>query len=738
MTEPENRGERPGGTKPVRSFDALLGELRRRKVIRTAVIYLPAAWAVFEGVAQLQEVFGGPDWLPRFVAIMLAIGFPVATILAWIFDLTGGGVRRSGRVAVRGGALVTALVLLGIGGLVTWKLVEPPPVGLDVRCEPAETPYQASVAVLPFRQLGVIGESLSGVADGLAEDIRSLLSRVPGFCVAARGSSIAFADSTDYQDIGRRLSVAHVLEGSVREEQGKIRVTATLVRAGGGSFNLWSDSFDRDMTDLAGLQTNVAREVVGQVHRSALEELDLVIDRWPQLSGDAYYPFLLARYHFNTYLQDNRTRVFDLLQRVTSLEPRFPEAWALLARAYARECGNRGCSQEEEEKVRASAMEAFQRASQLGEQNAAVQALRCFWLRAYMGDREGARAAVERALDLDVNNPEAWECLAELTVQSVAEDAPVDEFRAAYERALEYGRKAVRLDPYNEAILASWADSLLIRRDRREEGLQLLTDAAEILPESAIVRTTLGRFQLEFNQLADSVMSHRSAVRIDPTNPWRRLWLNLAYTFVRDADSLAASIDDMERYGGRLFQLADSRFFHATISDTLEDYLVHLQEERPRDIYHQAMTMMFLGRVAEAEPLLEELAKRPGEPNDLYYGFAMLQLAWIYTRKGRGEDARPMLEAIVATGEWEEARGFNHGDPVSTAAALALLGRYEEALEIAGSGADLTGFLFWQASPAHRALFEQPGFRPIEQEARRHLRAEQQRLERLIAAEGAG
>ncbi len=258
----------------------LLAELRRRKVFRVAGLYAVTAWLLVQVAETLLPIFGTPGWVLQVLVVLLALGFIPALVVAWVFELTPEGLRRetpdaAGAMPVDATArrmdMVIIVLLLAIGALAVWdryQAVEagagpsaaPEPVATTAP-EPAAPPATGrSIAVLPFESLSADPEQ-GYFADGLTEEILNALASVPGLQVTARTSSFYYKDKDlPVDEIGARLGVDHLLEGTVRRSGEQLRVSAQLVRASDG-FRLWSQAYDRPYTDAFAVQADIATQV---------------------------------------------------------------------------------------------------------------------------------------------------------------------------------------------------------------------------------------------------------------------------------------------------------------------------------------------------------------------------------------------------------------------------------------------------------------------------------------------
>lgn len=252
---------------------SLLSEFRRRKVFRVAVVYAATAFAVLQGADILLPNLGVPDWTMRFLTVLLVLGFPIALVLAWALELKpDGGIQPTKAAETMPGeipallgkrTLIVAglLVAVGIGLSAGWFLKpDGPPVPVestDAALVPSE---RQSVAVLPFDNLSDDPEQ-GYFADGLTEEILNALAALPKLLVTARTSSFFYkGQDVPVDEIGERLGVEHILEGSVRRSGRQIRVTAQLVRARDG-FHVWSETYDRPVDDGFVVQTDIATQV---------------------------------------------------------------------------------------------------------------------------------------------------------------------------------------------------------------------------------------------------------------------------------------------------------------------------------------------------------------------------------------------------------------------------------------------------------------------------------------------
>lgn len=318
-------------------FAAFFAELRRRRVFRVAAAYLVVAWLLIEVSSTVAEPLRLPTWVPTLVIVLVGLGFPVALLLAWAFDVTPAGVERtapapdrprSGHTQlVAGVALGMLVVLVGVGAYAT--LVDRRHGATD-----GTAPGRA-IVVLPFDDMSDSTGS-GAFANGMTEEITSALAGVADLSVKSRTSAERYAGGTaTVAEIARALGVDVVLEGSVRRAGDQVRVTAQLIDARTDE-HLWAENYDRVLTPdaLFQIQDDIARRIVERLRASLAPGEAERLARRPTQDLEAYelYAQALALGSDAAATRDATfDRVLDLLRRAVALDPGFAEAQAMLA-----------------------------------------------------------------------------------------------------------------------------------------------------------------------------------------------------------------------------------------------------------------------------------------------------------------------------------------------------------------------------------------------------------------------
>ncbi len=332
-----------------------VSELKRRNVIRMAGLYLVGAWLITQVSATVLPLFHAPEWLTQGVVIVLAVGFIPAMIFAWIFELTPDGLKRDADIpeaqsiapqtAQKMNRLIVALLLIAVAyfGFDKFYLAPKREAALVTQTTQAVTEKAAqqekseneqSIAVLAFENRSADKDN-EYFSDGVAEEILNSLAKVQDLKVAGRTSSFYFKGKNEsLGTIGKALGVAHVLEGSVRKQGDKLRITAQLIRVSDG-FQMWSENFDGNDADIFALQEKIARQVTSEL-KVALNagQQSRLIDTGTS-SPEAYALYLQATAIFNrrdiTQYQD----AVAALQKALVLDPKYARAHSRLATLHA-------------------------------------------------------------------------------------------------------------------------------------------------------------------------------------------------------------------------------------------------------------------------------------------------------------------------------------------------------------------------------------------------------------------
>jgi TolB-like protein/Tfp pilus assembly protein PilF len=374
-----------------------LQRLRERKLVQWALAYIAAAFALIQVLDIVAQRFGWPQYAVRFVIIALAVGFFVVLVLAWYH-----GERGTQRVS--GTELLILALLLTIGGAVIWRLA---PTAAELSASTAQaataqsTPSSSaaaegrSIAVLAFTDLSPAHDQ-EYFSDGMAEEILNALAQVNDLKVAGRTSSFYYkGHNEDLRTIGKTLSVATILEGSVRKQGDRVRITAQLIKVADDS-HLWSHEYDGDLSDVFRLQESIARAITDQLKVVLVGEQKMQLVPVATTSPEAHALYLQATQALNQRDYQRMGDAIGWLEQALKLDPNFARAHARLALIHVLGQARYGASNSEAER---HAQLALALDPTLAETQIALSGIA-------RRDRHfvDARAATDRALDLAPND----------------------------------------------------------------------------------------------------------------------------------------------------------------------------------------------------------------------------------------------------------------------------------------------------------------------------------------------
>lgn len=410
-------------------MNRFFAELKRRKVYTVAVAYLIGGWALAQGIAQVLPVFDISNWVVRLLVVLIIVGFPVALALSWFFDLTRYGVVRT-------------------------------PNMKDINTALAPRLAENSIAVLPFADLSP-NRDHDYFSDGIADEILTALSKIDNLRVAARRSSFWFKDQkADTREVATRLNVAHVLEGSVRRDDKRVRVTAELIDARTG-FAIWSDTFEREMQSIFALQDEITRAIVEKL------KLKLAIaPPTPARSAEAYDSYLQGLFYSDKSTEEALRKSLGHFEAALQKDPRFGRAWTGIAKSW------------------------------LWLADAYVRPLEAY---------SNVRDAALNALKIDKSDAEAHVYLAE-TKRIL--DWNMDGAAREFYRAIELDPRSTSTNYFSAAFFAARGD--------REDALKYLKRTATIDPASLWVNNAACELYRYFGLYDEAIAAGERSLQLDP------------------------------------------------------------------------------------------------------------------------------------------------------------------------------------------------------------------------------
>ncbi|MEE4218019.1 MAG: tetratricopeptide repeat protein [Xanthomonadales bacterium] len=489
-------------------LSATLGELNRRKVLRTVGAYAVAVFVLLQLMDAAVEPLRLPDWLPTVVVLLAILGFPLVFMLAWYFDIGSDGIHRTrsaGLLSRSQSAILFSFMLLAMGGLgygifsYYSGVFEAQPVMTAGASRVFSAP-ENSIAVLPFTDMSEQSDQ-AYLADGVSEEILNLLAQVDGLNVAARTSSFAFRDSGgDIREIGRLLNVRTVLEGSVRTSGDRIRLTAQLINVEDG-FHIWSKYYDSEMTDIFAIQDEVASNIATALVDS-FDGLD-TRSRSQTDSLAASQAYRTGRLHWWRRTPEELQRAIEMFANALEYDARFAPAYAAMADTWLllSQYGNI-TTMKATEKAQAMIEKALAIDPESAEAFAALGLAR--W---QIGQMDAAESALRHAVDLNEDYIPAQLWLAGV----------LGELGRYPEQSLVLEQAMVR-DPLNELLLVNYTGNLSIRGEW-ERGRDMTAELLMLRPDSTILLRFMAKLELYNGNLVEGWKLADRAYQLQPDNP---------------------------------------------------------------------------------------------------------------------------------------------------------------------------------------------------------------------------
>jgi TolB-like protein len=517
---------------------ALIAELKRRNIFRVAVAYAIVAWLLIEVASVLLPTFDAPDWVMKAFSSLVILGFPLALIFAWAFEMTPEGIKREADVDPAEsvthqtgrkldfaiiGLLAIAVVYFAVDKFVLEQV--------EVTAE--SVARERSIAVLPFTNLSDDAGN-EYFSDGISEELLNTLTRVTSLRVASRTSSFSFKGSnTAIPEIAAKLNVNHILEGSVRKSGNKVRITAQLIDVESDS-HLWSDTYDRELDDIFSIQKEIAANIVAELTQtlSAGEAVAASV-KPPTANMAAYEIYLQGRYLLALRGSENLEEAARLFEQAVGIDSSFAAAYAALGKTYALLPGYRGVS--DSRSFTEKSETAIDKALQLDPDQTEALIARGFNATYFRWEWDEARVAFEHALRVNPNDAEVHNFYG-------------DYFRVIgdFANAEKFERRAMELDLLADFHARDLA-VLMMSTGRYDEAL-VYAQRAISLQVSAVGYEILISSQLllkDFDEAYQSLLQLEALPGVDLTWHAPLLWTRY-YHAQQDWDSARPYYDKLK------------------------------------------------------------------------------------------------------------------------------------------------------------------------------------------------
>jgi len=470
-------------------IDNFFAELKRRNVYKVAVAYAIVGWLVMQIAATVVPALHLSDAITSAVVLLTLLGFPIALVLAWAFELTPEGIKRTEDVAPnesmsitrRTGRKLTAVIILVAvvaSALFAWQFLRPRTTPVAAGTGPRTEIPEKSIAVLPFEN-ATHNADTEYLSDGISEALINSLSELQQLKVIARSTAFRYkGKQIDPQEVGRELKVRTVLMGVVRQAGDRLNVQVDLVDAVTGA-QLWGEEYERKLADVLAVKQALVREVTEKLRLKLTGEQQQRLTQRDTTNPEAYQFYLRGRYYWNKRTAENLKKAIEQFQQAADKDPNYALAYVGLADCYL-----------------------------LLEDYAGTPASETF---------PKAKAFAQRALQLDSSLAEAHTSLAYVYTNLWQ-----------WEQAEEEFKRSIKLNP-NYSTAHHWDSIYLLDLGRNDEAMVEIKRAHELDPLSLIIGTTLTYAYFAEGDVNSSIAQCKRVIDLDPNFPRAHEYLGLAY-----------------------------------------------------------------------------------------------------------------------------------------------------------------------------------------------------------------
>jgi TolB-like protein/Flp pilus assembly protein TadD len=513
-------------------------ELKRRNVYKVAVAYAVVGWLVVEIATATFPVLEIPNWAAKLVIAVVALGFPIALVLAWAFELTPEGIKKTEDVppaesiAPRTGRrlwLLTALAAVAAATLFA--------MGFFFRGGTSPAPHtipaamDKSIAVLPFENLSD-DKANAYFASGIQDEILTKLAKIGALKVISRSSTRQYESRPgNLREIGQQLGVAHILEGSVQKAGDRVHLNVQLIRAATDE-HIWAESYNRKLDDIFAVQAELAGAVADALQAKLTGAEKKAIEARPTENPEAYQLYLQGRFFWNKRTADDLRKAIDHFQRAIAKDPSYAQAYAAAAQAWVVLPAYNGGPPDE---CFPEAERAAKKALSLDETSSEAHAALAMVRHLYEFDVRGAIAEFERAIRLNPNDATARHWFGNHALVAVGQ----------FDRAIAEIKRALVLDPLS-LIMNTNLGSAYTVASRFEDAIAQLRKTVEMDGTFYAARVELGNALLLSGRTTDALAEYEKALSIND-DPWVKGLLGHAYARSGRKDEARALLTELLR-----------------------------------------------------------------------------------------------------------------------------------------------------------------------------------------------
>ena len=517
-----------------------LSELKRRNVYKVAIAYIVAGWALSQGIAQVFPVFDIPNWAIRMIVLLIVVGFPVAVVFAWFFEITPEGVKRTEvadampRVAkqkkrawiyvvVIGGAISIALFFVGRY------------LGQQNAAESGPSLRAKSIAVLPFDNLSRDPDN-AFFAEGVQDEILTRLAKVADLKVISRTSTQRFKSApSDLRDIAKQLGVMNILEGSVQKANDQVRVNVQLINALTDA-HLWADTYDRKLIDIFSVESEIAKTIADTLQAKLTGSEKQMIAAQPTNDTAAYELYHKGRSLWEKRSGDNIPKAIAFYEQAIARDPNYALAYAGLAKAYILLPFYAGADRRDASvKAKDAALKALRLDPNLAEAHVALGKVLFF----SEIDLPGAMREYKRAIELQPNDATAHHWFGNDSLAALGR----------FDEAIAEGKRAIELDPLSTVINVDLGETFYYAH-RYDEAARQMRKTLEIDPTSFYAHYNLGIVLQLTGDLSGAIAEYEKAKQLGD-NPLVSTLCAQAKAYAGDKDAALRMLSDLDQLSQR-------------------------------------------------------------------------------------------------------------------------------------------------------------------------------------------
>jgi len=497
-------------------------ELRRRNVYKVAVGYAVVGWLLIQVATQVFPFFGVPNWGVRLVVLLIVVGFPIALVIAWAFELTPEGIKRTEEAdrfypgKSRGRAWIYVVISAGLlsAGLFFLGRYTAPDEN-KIGNVPAK-----SIAVLPFENLSRDPDN-AYFAEGIQDEILTRLAKVSDLKVISHTSTQRYKSSpNDLPEIAKQLGVANILEGSVQKSQDQVRVNVQLINAVTDA-HLWGESFDRKLIDIFAVESEIAAKVADKLQAKLTGAEQHAISMQPTQNTEAYQLYLKGRYFWNKRTGPDLQKALDYFKQAINKDPSYALAYVGLGDSYILLSGF-GAARPQDSFPLAEA--AAKKALEIDDSLAEAHTTLGFSLCVHHFDFAGSIREFERAIALNPNYATAHHWFGDGPLLAVGQ----------FDRAVAEGKRALELDPLSVIITADLGADYLVAR-RYDEAIEQFHKAIDLDARFYYAHWNLAEALEMKGNLREALAEYKKAVELDD-DPFVLALLGQAYAKLGQRD----------------------------------------------------------------------------------------------------------------------------------------------------------------------------------------------------------